>query len=80
MRPSHPPAPTLDSSLQPWLQQFGYDKGNGVYGISTSDESLVVSILSAGTFFGALLAAPAGDILGRRWGSVASPRFPTGPH
>ena len=55
---------------QAWLQQFGYAKGDGTYTITTSDESLVVSILSAGTFFGALLAAPAGDILGRRWGCV----------
>lgn len=64
---------------QAWLQQFGYAKGDGTYGISTSDESLVVSILSAGTFFGALLAAPTGDILGRRWGSVPFPRVPTVP-
>ena len=33
-----------------------------------NDESLVVSILSAGTFFGALLAYPIGDRLGRRLG------------
>jgi len=39
-----------------WLQTFGKQRANGTYGISTSTESLVVSILSAGTFFGALLA------------------------
>jgi MFS family permease len=34
--------------------------------ISPKQSSQVVSILSAGTFFGALLAAPLGDRLGRR--------------
>lgn len=31
-----------------------------------------MSILSAGTFFGALMASPAGDLLGRRWGLMMS--------
>ena len=31
-----------------------------------------VSILSAGTFFGALSAFPMGDMVGRKWGIVAS--------
>jgi len=49
--------------MLPWLQQFGYlgiDPKDGAqkWMISSSNESLVVSILSAGTFFGALLAAP----------------------
>jgi predicted MFS family arabinose efflux permease len=34
--------------------------------VSPGQTSLIVSILSAGTFFGALLAAPLGDKLGRR--------------
>ena len=39
----------------------------------TADEvSLIVSILSAGTFFGALMAAPFADLLGRRWGLFTS--------
>ncbi|CCO28405.1 putative glucose transporter rco-3 [Rhizoctonia solani AG-1 IB] len=58
--------------MKDWLRTFGYDKGDGTYGITTSNESLVVSILSAGTFFGALLAAPMGDILGRKWGLIAA--------
>ncbi|KAF8757936.1 MFS monosaccharide transporter [Rhizoctonia solani] len=58
--------------MKDWLRTFGYDKGDGSYGITTSNESLVVSILSAGTFFGALLAAPMGDILGRKWGLIAA--------
>lgn len=34
--------------------------------VSPSQTSLIVAILSAGTFVGALLAAPLGDKLGRR--------------
>ena len=40
--------------------------------VTTGQTSLVVSILSAGTFVGALLAGPAGDFLGRRWGLIVS--------
>jgi len=55
-----------------WLQTFGHplNDGTGNFGISSSTESLVVSILSAGTFFGALLGAPAADIVGRKWGII----------
>jgi len=47
-----------------WLKQFGFATTDlarhpSGYMISSSTESLVVSILSAGTFFGALMAAPA---------------------
>jgi len=54
--------------MREWLQQFGDavpvdDKNPFGYGISSSTESLVVSILSAGTFVGALLGAPtAGEL------------------
>jgi sugar porter (SP) family MFS transporter len=48
-----------------WLQLFGT---NGK--LETSNDSLVTSILSAGTFFGALFAYPVGDFLGRRLGIV----------
>jgi predicted MFS family arabinose efflux permease len=34
--------------------------------LTTAQSARIVSILSAGTFFGALLAAPLGDKLGRR--------------
>ena len=34
--------------------------------VSPAESSQIVSILSAGTFFGALFAAPLGDRLGRR--------------
>ncbi|KAI0289603.1 MFS monosaccharide transporter [Russula brevipes] len=60
-----------------WLRTFGHPVTPSAtfpdgYGISSSQRSLIVSILSAGTFFGALLAAPFADILGRRWGIIAS--------
>ena len=40
--------------------------------MSSSQSAMIVSILSAGTFFGALTAAPLGDSVGRRWGLIAS--------
>jgi len=49
--------------MKSWLRQFGFPSTNPKhktgYAISSSSESLVVSILSAGTFFGALCAGPA---------------------
>jgi SP family sugar:H+ symporter-like MFS transporter len=50
-----------------WLKQF---TGNGV--LSASESAQIVSILSAGTFFGSLTSAPVGDLLGRRMGLIAS--------
>ncbi|KAJ7123202.1 general substrate transporter [Mycena epipterygia] len=66
-------------AMQDWLNVFGeFDpthvlgkQTNGMF-LRTADKSLVVSILSAGTFFGALLAFPMGDIVGRKWGIVCS--------
>lgn len=57
-----------------WLKTFGYETspGSGEYTISTPNESLIVSILSLGTFFGALFAAPMADLMGRRWGIIAA--------
>jgi len=43
----------------------GVDGGEGVF--SSSEHSLIVSILSVGTFFGALSAPLLSDTLGRRW-------------
>ncbi|KAI4158347.1 MAG: hypothetical protein LQ342_007516 [Letrouitia transgressa] len=40
--------------------------------VSPSQSSEIVSLLSAGTFFGALTAAPMGDVLGRRLGMIVS--------
>ncbi|EON69607.1 hypothetical protein W97_08867 [Coniosporium apollinis CBS 100218] len=52
-----------------WLQEFSTEGNNE---ITPSQDALIVSILSAGTFFGALLAAPTADYLGRRWGLMFS--------
>lgn len=58
-------------TMQNWLCTFGKpDPLTGVCAITSSQQSLVVSILSAGNFFGALFAAPTADILGRRWSVV----------
>lgn len=52
-----------------WDAQFATGNNDG----PTPDQtSLIVSILSAGTFFGALMAAPFADLLGRRWGLFTS--------
>lgn len=59
--------------MEYWIKEFATsvnDKGEPI--ITASQQSLIVSILSAGTFLGALTAAPFGDFLGRRWGLIAS--------
>ncbi|KAJ9102852.1 hypothetical protein QFC19_004580 [Naganishia cerealis] len=58
-------------TMDAFLETFGTLE-HGKMVLTTSNQSLVVSILSAGTFFGALLAGPCADRLGRRWGIVAS--------
>jgi MFS family permease len=40
--------------------------------VSSSEQSAIVSILSAGTFFGALMSPFLGDRIGRRLGLIAS--------
>ena len=57
-----------------WARTFstGYRDNTGQLNVTSSQSSAIVSILSAGTFFGALAAAPMGDIIGRRLGLVAS--------
>lgn len=52
-----------------WKKEFS-TTANGE--LTAAQDSLIVSILSAGTFFGALTAAPMGDLLGRRFGLMAS--------
>ncbi|KAI0764305.1 AmMst-1 [Trametes elegans] len=56
--------------MNDWVKTFGEPDHNAPTGfsVSTSRESLVVSILSAGTFLGTLVGAPAADTLGRRTG------------
>ncbi|GAA5936358.1 sugar porter family MFS transporter [Sporobolomyces koalae] len=53
-----------------WREIFGELQPDGAYRISSGTNSLVTSILSAGTFVGALLASPTGEYLGRRWGII----------
>ena len=61
-----------------WLQTFSTDPphllsdGKIGYAITASQSSEIVSLLSAGTFFGALGSAPLGDLIGRRLGLVTS--------
>ncbi|KAI1369043.1 high-affinity glucose transporter RGT2 [Xylaria arbuscula] len=57
-----------------WQQLFstGYVNPEGELSITTSQESAIVSILSAGTFFGALASPFLADHVGRRLGLVIS--------
>lgn len=57
-----------------WLEGFhnGYLNAEGDIALNPDDESLIVSILSLGTFLGALTAAPCADYLGRRMGLIVS--------
>ena len=66
-------------AMADWLKLFGSpcpadiintDNCTDGYYIPSSRQSLVVSILSVGTFFGALLGAPAADFLGRKFGII----------
>lgn len=56
-----------------WKDHFstGYIDDTGELNVTASQTSEIVSILSAGTFFGALLSAPLADYLGRRWAMVS---------
>lgn len=58
-----------------WRELFstGYiNPDDGLPDVSGAQSSEIVSILSAGTFFGALAASPMGDIVGRRLGLILS--------
>jgi MFS family permease len=57
-----------------WDHQFstGYRDSTGNLNVTPSQSATIVSILSAGTFFGALTAAPVADAIGRRLGLIAS--------
>jgi len=57
-----------------WRNEFstGYTNSDNQPDVSPSQTSLIVSILSAGTFFGALWAAPSADFLGRRMALIAA--------
>jgi MFS family permease len=57
-----------------WQNEFstGYRDSTGHLNITASQSATIVSILSAGTFFGALTAAPIADAIGRRMGLIVS--------
>ncbi|CAF1372460.1 unnamed protein product [Adineta ricciae] len=55
-----------------FLKIFGSKQVNAAYALTSNDKSLIVSILSAGTFIGALLGYPSGDYLGRRYGLICA--------
>ena len=58
-----------------WRNTFstGYiNKKDGKPDVSASQSSEIVSLLSAGTFFGSLSAAPMADLTGRRIGMILS--------
>lgn len=57
-----------------WRQEFstGYKGVDGSPDITGSQGAQIVSILSAGTFFGALAAAPLADFAGRRMALIVS--------
>jgi MFS family permease len=57
-----------------WQRLFstGYIDAHGNPNVDASQESAIVSILSAGTFFGALASPFLADYLGRRLGLMVS--------
>ncbi|KAI9840555.1 MAG: High-affinity glucose transporter rgt2 [Sclerophora amabilis] len=62
-------------AMKYWRETFstgGINETDGQPDVTGEQSALIVSILSAGTFFGALTASPVGDMLGRRWGLIAS--------
>ncbi|KAK7524439.1 glucose transporter-like protein [Phyllosticta citriasiana] len=56
-------------AMKYWLKLFS-TQADGT--LTAGEDSLIVSILSVGTFLGALTASPCADILGRRMGLMSS--------
>jgi MFS family permease len=61
-------------AMKYWDRTFstGFRDSFGNLNITASQSATIVSILSAGTFFGALTAAPVADFIGRRLGLIVS--------
>lgn len=59
--------------MDAWKQQFFPNDSTSP---PSGEISLIVSILSVGTFFGALLAGIVADKLGRKWGIIVSAMIP----
>ena len=53
-----------------FIQVYGEQRADGSYFLPSSTNSLITSILSAGTFVGALSGSLVGDRIGRRWGII----------
>jgi MFS transporter, SP family, sugar:H+ symporter len=51
---------------------YSDNKNTAIWALPAWEHSLIVSILSAGTFFGALLSGDAADYLGRRTTVIGS--------
>ncbi|EJU00514.1 general substrate transporter [Dacryopinax primogenitus] len=54
-------------AMTTWKNQFGHLLSDGTVNVTSSESSLIVSILSAGTFFGAISAGYFADAMGRRY-------------
>jgi len=54
-------------SVVPFIQGINPDYNPADPKISGPDQALIVSILSAGTFFGALIAGDVAEFIGRKW-------------
>ena len=46
-------------------------EGDGAEALTSPHQSLIVSILSCGTFFGAIIAGDISDMIGRKWTIIA---------
>lgn len=59
--------------MKKWREMFStgfINEKDHLPDVTSSQSSMIVSLLSAGTFFGALGAAPIADKFGRRWGMI----------
>ncbi|KAJ5520968.1 hypothetical protein N7463_001421 [Penicillium fimorum] len=60
-------------AMKKWREMFStgfINEADGLPDVTSSESSMIVSLLSAGTFFGALGAAPIADKFGRRMGMI----------
>ncbi|KAJ9490736.1 hypothetical protein VN97_g2518 [Penicillium thymicola] len=60
-------------AMKKWREMFStgfINEKDHLLDVTSSESSMIVSLLSAGTFFGALGAAPVADTVGRRWGMI----------
>jgi SP family sugar:H+ symporter-like MFS transporter len=54
-----------------FVQQMGGSRGaDGVWALDSQTQAVITSLLSAGTFFGALLQSFTSDSLGRKWSII----------